>query len=174
MHVLIVGPPGSGKSTLIRQVLKKLNRPIFGFETKKETSLEDKDLGCPVYIYEAGKPHIRTCENLLGYANTRHASSLMETFDRYAPKLLEPIPQNSIIEMDEIGIMEAKSQPFCEAILHCLDGDIPVIAAVKNKEHPFLNSVRSHPNACCFFITAENRDFLTDEIITCLKKPPLR
>ena len=58
MHALIVGDRGVGKSTLIRRVLKELNRPLFGFETKKEEQLEDPLRGCPIYIYDAGKPHI--------------------------------------------------------------------------------------------------------------------
>ena len=41
MHALIVGDRGVGKSTLIRRVLAELNRPLFGYETKKEEQLED-------------------------------------------------------------------------------------------------------------------------------------
>ena len=50
MHALIVGERGIGKSTLIRRVLKELNRPLFGFETKKEDALADEVKGSPVYI----------------------------------------------------------------------------------------------------------------------------
>ena len=39
MHALIIGAPGVGKSTLIRRVLAELNRPVFGFLTKKEDAL---------------------------------------------------------------------------------------------------------------------------------------
>ena len=39
MHALIVGDRGVGKSTLIRRVLAELNRPLFGYETKKEEQL---------------------------------------------------------------------------------------------------------------------------------------
>ena len=40
MHLLLVGAPGVGKSTLIRRVLKKVDRPVFGFETKKRPPME--------------------------------------------------------------------------------------------------------------------------------------
>ena len=54
MHLLLVGAPGVGKSTLIRRVLKKVDRPVFGFETKKEAP--DGEGGSPL----TGLP--RTCK----------------------------------------------------------------------------------------------------------------
>ena len=170
MHALIVGDRGVGKSTLIHRVLKELNRPVFGFETKKEEQLEDSIRGCPIYIYDAGKPHIRTPENLIGYHKEGDVPAITAAFDRYAPSLMGPIPENTVVELDEIGFLEAKSDAFCQAVLHLLEGKNPVIAAVKNREHPFLDAVRNHPNARCFYITAENRDALYEEVLAFTKQ----
>ena len=169
MHALIVGDRGVGKSTLIRRVLKELNCPVFGYETKKEEWLEDPLLGCPIYIYEAGKPHFQIPENLIGHHKERDVVSMTAAFDRYAPKLLSPVPGRAIVELDEVGFLETKSVAFCQAILRLLDGSTPVIAAVKNKDIPFLNAIRSHPNARCFYITAENRDALFEEVLEFMK-----
>ena len=169
MHALIVGDRGVGKSTLIRRVLQELNRPVFGFETKKEEQLEDPIRGCPIYIYDAGKSHIRTLNNLIGYHKERDIPAITAAFDRYAPRLLEPKPEDALVELDEIGFLEAKSEAFCRAVLRLLDGGSPVIAAVKNREHPFLETVRNHPNARCFFITEANRDTLFEEVLEFMK-----
>ena len=170
MHALIVGDRGVGKSTLIRRVLKNLNRTVFGFETKKEEQLEDPIRGCPIYIYDAGKAHFQTPENLIGYHKERDIPAITAAFDRYAPRLLELVPKNAVVELDEIGFLEAKSDAFCQAVLHLLEGKNPVIAAVKNREHPFLDAVRNHPNARCFYITAENRDALYEEVLAFMKQ----
>ena len=170
MHALIVGDRGVGKSTLIRRVLKELNRPVFGFETKKEEQLEDPIRGCPIYIYDAGKPHIRTPNNLIGYHKEQDIPAITAAFDRYAPRLLEAVPEDAVVELDEIGFLEANAENFCHAVLHLLNGRNPVIAAVKNREHPFLDSVRNHPNARCFYITAENRDALYEEVLAFMKQ----
>ena len=170
MHALIVGDRGVGKSTLIRRVLKELNLPVFGFETKKEEQSEDPVRGCPIYIYDAGKPHCRTRETLIGYHKERDIPAITAAFDRYAPKLLEPVPGSAVVELDEIGFLEANAEVFCRAVLHLLDGSNPVIAAVKNREHPFLDAVRSHPNARCFYITAQNRDALYEEVLLFMKQ----
>ena len=169
MHALIVGDRGVGKSTLIRRCLKELNCPVFGFETKKEEALEDPIRGCPIYIYEAGKPHHRTEENLIGYHKEADAAAITAAFDRYAAKLAAPMPENCVVQLDEIGFLEAGAQEFCQAVLRLLDGNRPVIAAVKNRDIPFLNTIRTHPNAHCFTITAENRDALCEEVLAFLK-----
>ena len=170
MHALIVGDRGVGKSTLIRRVLQELNRPVFGFETKKEEQPEDPIRGCPIYIYGAGKSHIRTPGNLIGYHKERDIPAITAAFDRYAPRLLEVVPEDAVVELDEIGFLEANAENFCHAVLHLLNGRNPVIAAVKNREHPFLDSVRNHPNARCFYISAENRETLYEEVLAFMKQ----
>ena len=165
MHALIVGDRGVGKSTLIQRVLAELNRPLFGYETKKEEQLEDPVRGCPVYLYDAGSPHRQMPENLIGYNKEPTAASVTAAFDRYAPRLMEQIPEGSVVELDEIGFLEAKSERFCQAVLHLLEGKNPVIAAVKNRDIPFLQTIRSHPKTRCFVITAENRGTLYEEVL---------
>ena len=91
-------------------------------------------------------------------------------FDRYAPKLMVSVPEKAVVELDEIGFLEAKSVAFCRAVLHLLDGNQPVIAAVKNRDIPFLNQIREHSKARCFSITPENRDALYEEVLLFMKQ----
>lgn len=164
-HALIVGPRGVGKSTLIQRVLRQLGRPVFGFETKKETALADEVNGSPIYIYDAGIPHRQHPENLVGYCKNQHPTTIQGVFDRYAAKLSTPVPKGHIVLLDELGFMEAASPAFCGAVMSLLDGEAPVLAAVKDKDIPFLAQVRSHPKAKCFYITQDNRDELFEEVL---------
>lgn len=164
MQTLIVGPRGVGKSTLIRHVLAAVNLPVWGFETKKENSLADPQLGSPIYIYDAGAAHIQTPQNLVGYCKNQRFSATKEAFDRYGAKLRNPVPAGHMVLLDELGFMESASVDFCSAVLALLAGEAPAIAAVKDKDTPFLEAVRSHPNCRCFHITQENRDALREEV----------
>jgi len=165
MHILIVGAKGVGKSTLISRILDNLNRPVFGFTTKKEDEFYDEERGSPVYIYDVRMPKVRTDENIVGFCKDRHSSPRKDAFDRYALKLREIVPNGHIVVMDEIGFMEASSDEFCDAVISLLDGDSHVIAAVKDKDIPFLKKVRAHKNCRCFYINSENRDYLYDKIM---------
>jgi len=66
--------------------------------------------------------------------------------------------------MDELGVMESGARGFCAAVLDCLSGDNLVIASVRNKKSAFLDTVRAHPKARCFFITPGNSDALFLEV----------
>lgn len=165
IHALIVGAKGVGKSTLIRRVLQELARPVAGFETKKEDSMKDDLHGIPVYIYEPEKPRIHSKENLAGYCTDHGVQICDGIFDNYAPKLKQTVPDDSILVFDELGFMESQEKDFCEAVLNRLGGEIPVIAAVKDRDIPFLIEVRSHPHCRCFYITEENREELFPEVL---------
>lgn len=169
MHALIVGSVQVGKSTLIQKVLKELNRPVWGFYSKKEKELADDLHGSPVYLYDADAPRVQTQENLVGYCKNHRMEVIREGFERFAEKLSERPSADHLIVMDEIGFMEAGVPMFCEAVISILDQEIPVIAAVKNKEIPFLEGIRSHPNCKCFYITEKNRDELCEEVLEFMK-----
>lgn len=161
MHVLIVGPKGAGKSTLIRRLAQALGKPVWGYETWKEDALADAQRGSPIYLREFGD----TAEPILvGHCKQRHAQAVAEGFERFAPRLIRP-PEGHLVILDEIGFLETSSAAFCQGILTLLDGDIPVLAAVRDKPGPFLDRVRSHPNVRCFFLTPENRQSLFAEIL---------
>lgn len=170
MHILIVGERGVGKSTLIRRVLQELALPVWGFETKKLPATDETPLGAPLYIYPCGAPHIHSDDALLGYCGKKDRTQLTAGFLRFAPHLEQPVPEGHIILMDELGIMESDADRFCEAVLQLLDGNAPIIAAVKHKDTAFLQAVRNHKNCRCFFITPENREALFEEVLSFAKE----
>ena len=165
MHTLIVGARHVGKSTLIRRVIERTGRPVYGFETVKEDALETGENGSPIYIYPAGGPYARSADNLVGWCRDKHPTTITETFDRWAERIAAP-PAGCIILLDEIGFMESSSEAFCDAVMRLLGGDIPVIAAVKHNKTPFLDAVKRHENCRCFHITQDNRDALQKEVLS--------
>ena len=168
-HALIVGAQGVGKSTLIKKVLRELALPVSGYETKKEDSLADPGFGMPVYIYPAGQEHMQSPDRLLGYRGGLTPVTFLEAFDRFADRLNSET-DSGIVVLDEIGFMESGAESFCAAIMKKLDGNVPVIAAVKNVDTPFLISVREHPKCRCFHIDEENRDALYPQVLAYLKE----
>ena len=159
-HIFLVGAPGVGKSTLTEALLAHLQRPVWGFCSKKEDALAQEPLGSPIYLYEAGKPRIQEAHRLMGWCKDRKPLVIPEALDAFAPLLDREPPESHVILMDEIGFMESASPAFCKGILRHLDGDKPVIAVVKDKDTPFLRSVREHPKGTCFYVEEKNRDSL--------------
>jgi nucleoside-triphosphatase len=162
MHILIVGSNDVGKSILIRRLLERVSLPAYGFLTKKEAPAQAGGPE-PVYIHGVSGERTYTQDNLVGTCTDHHSTRFPEAFDR-AAHYLRGIPAGSIVVMDELGVMESDARDFCAAVLDCLDDDSLVIASVRNKKSSFLDTVRAHPKARCFFITPENGDILFLEV----------
>jgi len=162
MHILIVGSIGVGKSTLIRRLLEDVPLPVYGFLTEKEAPARVGGAE-HVYIHGVSGKRTYTQHNLVGTCSNCRSTRFPAAFERAVPHL-RGIPAGSIVLMDELGVMESDARGFCAAVLKCLDGDSLVIAAVRDKKSPFLDAVRAHPQARCFFITPENGDALFLEV----------
>ena len=159
-HALIISPRDCWKHDFIHRIITAMNRPVFGYETRREPSMTDAALGDPIYIHPFNGPHHFSADNLVGYCINHKPHTVTGAFNRYAPHLLQPISVESVIAFDEIGFLESQEQDFCNAILTRLNGSIPVIATVKDKEIPFLNELRHHPNCQCFYLSCNGQDEL--------------
>ncbi len=161
-HILIVGPRGVGKSTLIRAILKAVRLPIDGVVTKKEASRSDGF--SPVYIHRYGLPIRFDEENRIGLCREGRSIAFPEAFERFSECM--PFPADHAIVFDELGFLESNAPHFIEAVLHTLDDAPLVIAALRDKDTPFLNAVRNHPRARVYRIDEENRDALREALLS--------
>lgn len=143
-HILLCGRRRSGRSALIRQLLEGVTAPIFGYET---LTLFTRPDGChEIYLYPYGTQRpVRREENHLADCNTRERVVRRELFDDLGVRCLHT-REDGILVMDEIGFMESGADAFCRAILERLDGDLPILAAVRTgMETDFLRRVTAHP-----------------------------
>lgn len=155
MHTLIVGSNEMPRRKLIDRILNQLAPcpPLYGYRSVKEAP--DETGNAPIYIYPAAGVRIRRPENLLGWCRDRQATAYPQVFERYA-YLIEQAEKDGLLLLDEIGPMESRSPRFCSAVQNALDGEIPILASVRDKDTPFLAQVRNHPKAVCFYLTQEN------------------
>ena len=163
-HILIVGRNGVGKSTLIRALIETISVPVYGMLTKKEAARSDGF--CPVYIHGYGAPKQYDSDHLIGLCREGNSIARPEAFDRFSESM--QYPKDGIIVFDELGFLESNASRFTKAVLRTLDEAPLVIAAVRDKQTPFLDAVRSHPRAKVYLINEENRDALRNTLIKAL------
>ncbi|MBR4098775.1 MAG: hypothetical protein IKK44_02155 [Clostridium sp.] len=166
-HILISGARGVGKSTLIRRLLEHSSRTVCGFYTK---SLPMDESGThPVYIHPAATPEgnrIYTPENRIAICTSAGPQVNCAAFDVLGVDYLTSLPENGLVLMDELGFMESRSECFTRKVLEILDGDLPVIAAIKNRmDIPFLAQLHRHPNAAVYEISTDNREELFQQLL---------
>lgn len=169
MHTLIVGNSETDRASFIDRLIAGLepHPRLYGYRSVKEAATASGD--APIYIYPAEGERRQSEENLLGWCRARQATVHPQAFENYA-HLIENVGEDGILVMDEIGPMESKSPRFCAAVLAALDAEVPILASVRDNDTPFLNSVRSHPGARCFFLTRENGAQLFPEALDAVNR----
>ena len=171
-HILIAGDRQVGKSTLIRKVLDKKGLPLYGFFTKSISTGEDGSH--KIYIHPARVPEDErkyTDENCIAVCDkSREREINSKAFDGPGMRFLSDIKDDGIIVMDELGFMEKDSPGFMNRVLELMDGDIHIIAAIKDRtDIPFISEIRAKPKAQIFKINKENRDDLYETVLEAVK-----
>ena len=146
MHTLIIGRNGLPRRAVMEKIFAGLPKGlrICGFHTLKEAA--DGEGRAPIRICPLGT--VRGAgDDLLGWCRSRKCQALPGVFERWLPVLRE---KGDLMVMDEIGSMESVAPAFMEEILRLLDGDMPVLAYVRDQDTPFLRRVRAHERALGF------------------------
>ena len=148
-HLFLTGEKGVGKSTLARHLLA--GHTPCGFRTVRVTGVMDRP---SVHLLPAVGGEA-TADNLLFYCGEYDPSR----FDTLGTAALSQ-RYGDVLLMDELGFLERDARRFQKAVLAALQGDQPVLAAVKNRNDPFLQAVRGAPGVRVLYITRENREGL--------------
>ena len=164
-HILLCGERGVGKSTLIARLLRCGGLPVYGFVTELLAEANGDGLH-EIHIYPVGGcACVPTAENLVGVSGGGKPRAFPAAFDTLGVRYLQAARPGGLIGMDELGFLEARADRFTGAVLAALDGDIPVLAAVKARgESPFLRAVRGHGNAALYRVDEHSRDSLFDTL----------
>jgi len=161
-HILICGSIGVGKSTLVSRIADAIGKPLYGYKTLSMNKSSDGHH--EIYIFS---PSDKAEAQLVARASRDECKVYPEVFNTYGVQLLSSAKNDGIILMDEIGFMESNATIFTSKILELLDGEIPIIGAIKST-HPncvFLNQVRTHDNVELVNITEANRNVLFEKIM---------
>ncbi len=169
-HIILCGRRHVGKTTMITRLMAELKVPVYGFQTS--TTVTDPDGTHHIYMYPVGKVDGSMSDwNHVGDCNMRERSVNRQVFETLGVQLLRSAKPDGVIVMDEIGFMEIGAENFCHEILKALDGDIPVLATVKDTDLgvEFLDLVRDHKNAELIMLTAENRDEVFGKVLPVIR-----
>ena len=165
-HIVLCGRRHVGKTTMINRLMKELACPVYGYQTN--TTVTDPDGTHHIYMYPAGRVDGQMSDgNHVGDCNTRERSVNLQVFETMGVQLLQNAMPDGVIVMDEIGFMEIGAENFCQEVLKALDGNIPVLATVKDTElgAEFLDQVRKHKNAEVYMLDIDHWDEIYEKVL---------
>src|SRR5271157_86111 len=169
-NLLLTGPPGCGKTTVLERVVEHFgDLRLAGFLT-----LELREHGQRVGFEAVGLGGRRV---ILAHVQFRSPVSVgrygVEP-DRLVPLINEELARTpgtvDAYLIDEIGKMECHCPQFIEAVYRLLEGPVPFVASIALRGGGFIAEVRNRRDVQVVEVTQGNRQTLPGQIVAWVKK----
>ena len=161
-NIFLTGAPSSGKTTVIRKIIRGLAHPARGFYTEEE-KVGGKRVGFMMNTLDGKKGRLAHQDIKSDFHIRRYGVSI-ENIETLAVPAIAP-GDGSVIILDEIGKMECFSGLFKNAAVEALDSPNIVVGTITLGGDDFILEIKKRPDMEIYEVTPDNRDSLPDLIL---------
>jgi len=161
-NIFLTGAPSSGKTTVIKMIIAKLQFPSKGFYTEEEI-IDNRRVGFKMKTID-GKEGYLAHQDIESPFRIRRYGVSIENIEKIAVPSIKP-ENDYIIILDEIGKMECFSEIFKKAAKEVLDSDNIVIGNITLGGDEFIKGIKQREDISIIEVTFSNRDTLPDLIL---------
>lgn len=168
-NIFVTGPPRSGKSTLIMNILEDLLR--HGVRVRgiicPEVRVSGRRWGFKVKVYPDGPEEVLASVSFQSKHRVSKYGVNIEGFERivenYLVKALED-PDVQVLLIDEIGKMELLSEKFRSFIEDALNSSKLVIGVLGYMNDPLARKIRERKDTVVYAVTYQSSKIQREEI----------
>jgi len=160
---LLTGPPGSGKTGLIKQAVARLKVKAGGFYTE-EIKSQGVRQGFQLVTLE-GETAVLSHINIKSPHRVSKYGVDIENLDRVGVAAIERAAKEcELVVIDEIGKMELLSTRFREAVSNILASGRRLLATIMLSPDPYADAIKSRPQVKLVTLTRSNYPQVSAEL----------
>lgn len=169
LRLLITGPPGCGKTTLIKRVAESVTVPYCGFSTA-EIRHKGNRVGFEIESFSGNNAIMSHVDIKSPFKVSRYGVDI-ESINRIAvPEMHTALAKKRLLIIDEIGKMELHSVEFKNLLTKIFCADVPFIGTILLKSHPFCDRLKKSPGTEMIILEKGNLNRTLTSIMDKLKE----
>lgn len=162
-NLFITGKPGSGKTTLIKDVCLSAGKRVGGFYTEEVKSGSERK-GFLLKTFDGGEGYLALKGMKSGVKLNKYGIDLNVLEEIGVVSLLSALRDKEIIIIDEIGSMEVVSDIFRKTLFVCLSSNRKVLATIRYNSQPFTDEVKRMADTSLLCLSRENFGAVKNEV----------
>jgi nucleoside-triphosphatase len=161
---LLTGTPGTGKTSLIKQVVAVMKGKAGGFYTE-EIRTKGVRQGFRLVTLDGE-------DAILAHVNTQSRYRVgkygvnIDSMERVGvPALHKALQQCDLVVVDEIGKMELFSASFRTAVSQIIESGKRMLGTITLNPHPWADAIKQHPQVNLITVTRANHQQVLAELM---------
>jgi nucleoside-triphosphatase len=167
--ILLTGRPRVGKTTIIKEVVKRLPGRAGGFYTE-EIKERGQRQGFRIVTLDGQEGLLAHVNVSSRYRVSKYGVDLVSLEKVGVTAIQHAIVVSDYVVIDEIGKMELFSAAFKEAVLAAVESDKLVLGTIMLRSHPWADAIKSHPQVNLIKVTVANRNTAVHLVLDSLSK----
>jgi len=161
---LLTGSPGTGKTTIIKEMLARSKKSAGGFYTE-EIRVQGIRYGFRIVTLDGESATLAHINIHSPYQVSKYGVDL-DGLERVAvPAIQRAVQKHDIVIIDEIGKMELFSECFRRAVIEAIHSEKLVLGTIMLKSHSWADKIKQYPAVELILVDRANRRQVLEQVL---------